>query len=160
MPAGLQLDIEVFGTQILNRRLLRFAGGVSDASLAFEAVARILSAATARNFATSGASGGHPWRALAPATLARKRRLGLDPRILRATGRLYSSLVDATSPDHVQQITTESLRWGSTVDYGKYHQSTRPRAKVPYRPPVAFSENAKRNVVRELQRALIEDALA
>lgn len=159
MP-GPAIDVEVFGETVLRRRLLRMEHGLTDASDAFRAIAGILSRATARNFATRGQSGGHPWPPLKRATIARKRRMGLDTRILRASSRLYDSLVNAQDSEHIEDVGDDFLRWGSAVDYGVFHQSRRPRTRLPFRPPVALSENAKRSAVRELQRAALGERAA
>lgn len=148
-------ELEVFGVPIVRRQLLRFAERASDASGAWIGVMGILSRATRENFATRGAYGGSVWRELKPATRARKARLGLDPRILRATGRLYESLVSETHAEHIRAIGPHEMRWGSTVPYGVYHQSTAPRSVIPYRPPVKLPEVDKRAIVRDLQRSIV-----
>lgn len=152
------VDIEVFGEPVLRRRLLRMADRMTDAREAFRQVVRILERATRRNFSSRGAYGGSPWPALKPATIARKRRLGQDVRILRATGRLFESLVDSSSSDHVESIGREVLRWGSNVAYGVYHQSRRPRRVIPFRPPVRLPEHDRRSAMRELQRSVMGNA--
>lgn len=153
--AGLLAEIEVHGVPIVRRRLLRFADRAMDATSAWEGVARILRRAVGLNFETYGAYGGSPWRALKPATRARKLREGLDPRILRATGRLFESFVNEASPDHIYEPGPQEFRWGSRVPYGVYHQSRAPRTKIPYRPPVRLNEVDRRGVVRELQQTMV-----
>lgn len=169
----MELDIRVFGEQIIRRRFLRLADRLADASPGFRQVAAILRDATAENFATRGVSGGSRWRDLKPETIAAKRRKGQDLRILRATGRLYGSLVGPEAStgrarhdisgafipggrDHVEEIGPDSMRWGSRVPYGVYHQSSAPRRIIPYRPPVRLNERRKREVVKALQRAMVE----
>lgn len=169
--AGWTVEATVFGEQVVRRRFVRFAQRATDASPAFRQVVRILREATIENFATRGVAGGSRWRDLAPATRARKRRLNQDPRILRATGRLYHSLVgvpgstgrsDRTGRfepgvgDHIEQIGPTELKWGSRVPYGVYHQSSAPRRVIPYRPPVRLSERRKREIAKALQRAIVE----
>lgn len=149
------VDLEVFGEPVLRRRLLRIADNVSDARQAFHAVVRILERATRRQFASRGAYGGSPWPALKPATVARKRRLNQDARILRATGRLFESLVNQTASDHIQDIGRQTLRWGSNVAYGVYHQSRKPRHVIPFRPVVRLPEHDRRSAMRELQRSVM-----
>jgi phage gpG-like protein len=168
---GLDLSVAVFGEDVIRRRFNRFAARAQDMSPAFHQVAGILRDATAENFATRGVSGGSRWRDLAPSTRARKARLGLDPRILRETGRLYHSLVgrkgtvgrsDLTgrfqpgSNDHVEEVGPDRLVWGSRVPYGRFHQSSAPRTKIPYRPPVKLNERRKREIAKAMQRALVE----
>jgi phage gpG-like protein len=147
-------DIVVFGEPVIRRRLVRFQNKVTHPVDGLARVARILEEGTRQNFATRGASGGSPWRDLAPSTVARKRREGLDPRILRATGRLYASLV-GHGPDHVESISGGQLTWGSRVPYGVFHQSSGPRTRLPYRPPVRLSQRMRRDAVRAMQQALV-----
>jgi phage gpG-like protein len=173
VPVQAQVEATVFGEDIVRRRFLRFSRAVSDASAAFREIAGILSDSTRQNFESRGVSGGSRWQDLAPATSARKARLGQDPRILRATGRLFASLVGgeaatgrarglggrftAGAGDHVEEITATSLKWGSRVPYGVYHQSSAPRRVIPYRPPVRLNELQRRSVAKALQRAIVED---
>lgn len=64
-----------------------------------------------------------------------KRRGGFSVYpILKRTGRLEGSVTDPTHPDAVNQIINKSiLVIGTTVEYGIYHQSDRPRSKIPLR---------------------------
>lgn len=153
--AGLDVEVEVFGEPVIRRRLLRIADNVTDGREAFRRIVRILRHATERNFDTRGAYGGSYWEDLAPSTLARKRRLNLDLRILRATHRLLDSLLDSTDEEHVEVVGPQELLWGSRVPYGVYHQSRRPRTVIPFRPPVRLPEQDRRSAVRELQRVLM-----
>jgi phage gpG-like protein len=50
------------------------------------------------------------------------------------------------------------MRWGSRVPYGVYHQSSAPRSKIPYRPPVRLSQRRRQEVVKALQRAIVEQS--
>jgi phage gpG-like protein len=149
------VDIEVFGEPVLRRRLMRMHDAVTDAREAFRQVVGILERATRRNFASKGSYGGARWAELKPATLASKRRKGHDLRILRATGRLFASLTQQTHEDHVEDIGRTELRWGSSVEYGVYHQSRKPRTVIPFRPPVRLPESDRRSAMRELQRSVI-----
>lgn len=149
------VDIEVFGEPVLRRRLLRVEDSVTDARQAFRQIVRILERATRRQFASKGAYGGTPWAALKPATLARKRRQNQDTRILRATGALFESLVGETHSAHILDLGRQTLRWGSSIAYGVYHQSRKPRHVIPFRPPVRLPEHDRRSAMRELQRNIM-----
>jgi hypothetical protein len=61
---GWSIEARVFGEEIVNRRLLRFAATTVDASDAFRQIVGILRDATEQNFATRGRSGGSRWRDL------------------------------------------------------------------------------------------------
>lgn len=167
-----EIRLQVFGEDVLRRRLVRVQHGLVDHSGAFREVIGILRASVVQNFRTRGVSGGSRWRDLQPETVAAKVRKGQDVRILRATGRLYGSLVGSEGStgrarsdvggrfipgggDHVEEITPDSLRWGSRVEYGVFHQSSAPRRVIPYRPPVRLQEREKRAIVRALQRGIL-----
>lgn len=149
---GFTVDFSVHGEKVLHRSLLRFADRAEDMRPAWPHVAAIFEGATRRNFQTRGASGGLRWASLSPAYAARTGRKP-DERILRLTGRLFESFF--SGPDHIFESEPDGMRWGSRVDYGKFHQSRRPRRKLPYRPPVNLSENAKREAVRVIHRRLV-----
>jgi phage gpG-like protein len=56
----------------------------------------------------------------------------------------------------VEEVGPDRLVWGSRVPYGVYHQSSAPRTKIPYRPPVKLNERRKREIAKAMQRALVE----
>lgn len=155
MPGGVWLEIEGYGETIVKRQLLRFSDQLMAPAAALETAATILRHAVEEQFDTEGgyASGG--WPALAQSTVDHKAKYDLDPRILRATGTLHASLTRKFDPQHIEHLSVDSLIFGSTVSYGIFHQSSRPRTKIPFRPPIALTEATKRGMVREMQRALM-----
>jgi phage gpG-like protein len=155
VAAGWSIEAKVFGEEIVNRRLLRFAAATVDASDAFRTIVGILRDATEQNFETRGMAGGSRWRDLS-AKYAKRTGRRVDERILRLTDRLYLSLVGGNSGDHVEEIGPTQMRWGSSVPYGVFHQSSAPRSKIPYRPPVRLSQRRRQEVVKALQRAVVE----
>lgn len=149
------IDIEVFGERVLNRRLVRMADRTEDARPAFLLIALILERAMDQNFKTQGAHGGQRWPDLKPSTVAGKRA-SKDSRVranaekvLMATGLLARSL-RSRGRGHVKRLGKTQMRWGSSVPYGVYHQSTAPRRKLPHR-PLRLAEQDKREAVRALQ---------
>lgn len=68
------------------------------------------------------AEGRPPWDALEAATSERKSQLGLDPRILRATGELFEAV---TSPDAwdigMEGSTQAAALLRDTTDHGTFH---------------------------------------
>jgi phage gpG-like protein len=166
-----ELRIDVFGETVVRRRLLRLADRMTDQSEGFREVVRILRGAVEENFRTRGASSGVRWPDLDEQYAARTHRSPSE-RILRLTERLYGSLVGAApgassarglggrfiagAGDHIEEIRPDSLRWGSRVPYGVFHQSTAPRTKIPYRPPVRLQERQKREITKALQRAMMQ----
>lgn len=152
------LSIVADGETIVERRLLRFAENVEHPQAALEVVGDLLRESTQKQFDSEGgyASGG--WKDLAQSTIDQKARLGLDPHILRATDRLMNSLVHKFDPDHIEQTSEDTLIFGSLVPYGIYAQSSQPRTKIPFRPPVAITEADKRTMVKRVQQALLGEA--
>ena len=72
---------------------------------------------------------------LKDATKEDKRRGGFSVYpILARTGRLGDSLTNPTHPDAINQIVNKrTLVIGTGVSYGVFHQSDRPRNKIPLR---------------------------
>lgn len=70
------------------------------------------------NFSSEGSAAGTPWRALAPRTVATRRKLGWagSHPILKRTGKYEASFVNANNSDHIEQISSNS--GGVTIDVG------------------------------------------
>lgn len=86
---------------------------------------------TAQNFTEQG----RPdfWAPLAVSTIKRKARQGLNPNILQATGALLGSIT-------FKELSM-SLAVGTSIPYGKFHQSSLPRkSKLPRRQFLRFQE--------------------
>lgn len=152
----LELTLEAYGETIIKRRLLRFEHGLVDPKEGFEEVAALLRAIVEVQFETEGGHASGGWPKLAESTVKRKARLGQDPHILRATDRLREALTRKFDPEHIERLSEDSLTFGATVPYGIYHQSSRPRTKLPFRPPIALTEGDKRDIVKTFQKSLRE----
>lgn len=61
------------------------------------------------------------------------KRYGFDYPLLVRTGALAASILGPNSKGSVSKITNLSLVFGTSIAYGKYHQSDDPRKKVPLR---------------------------
>lgn len=72
---------------------------------------------------------------LAASTKIQKERAGFSVYpILKRTGRLEGSVTNPQHPDAINQIINKrTLIIGTTVPYGVYHQSDKPRTKIPLR---------------------------
>jgi len=76
-----------------------------------------------RQFATSGAAGGQPWKPLRPATVRLKRAAGRENMgILRHSNRLWASLTKRTGPDVVLNVTRDRYERGTSDPKAVYHQ--------------------------------------
>ncbi len=63
----------------------------------------------------------------------KKREVGFAYPLLVREGRLASFLIDPSDPETVRIITSKSLTLGTSVPYAIYHQSDKPRKKIPQR---------------------------
>ncbi len=148
-----RLVIEERGLAAMDRDLLRFETNLADPVLTLAAIAEGLRLAMTRQFDTQGANSGG-WAPLKQATVDEKVKKGLDPRILRASERLRYSLIRKFDPDHIEQpLSSTSLRFGSRVPYGIYHQTG--TSRMPARPPLALSAADRVMLVKAAQRAII-----
>ena len=87
----------------------------------------------------------------------KNKKLGNKP-ILVATGRLRDSLSGAINNDSIQVIGKKGLIMGTKVYYGVYHQSDKPRSKIPLRKFLFIGPEAPRtapsSITGRLQRWL------
>jgi hypothetical protein len=141
-----KLDITVTGDKIVSRKLLRFADRAMDMSPAWDDVTKRLQAAFERNFAGQGPG----WAPLKPSTIRSRIAQGYAPGpILTRSGDYRrastSGLVTHKSPSELVAIVPEVP--------GKFHQhGTR---QMPAR-PLRLKEGEKRDIIKIIQRALIE----
>lgn len=61
------------------------------------------------------------------------RKFGFDYPLLVRTGALAASLLGPNNKGSVSKVTNLSLTFGTSIAYGKYHQSDEPRRKLPLR---------------------------
>jgi hypothetical protein len=109
-----------FDIEIHDRAAIERVDGMRDRAQNFRPVLRqvgeIIEDGVAKNFATRGGYYGDPWPKLAAATIARKARQGLDPGILRATGKLEAAVAGS-----FERVATKQVRVGTRY----FHQATR-----------------------------------
>jgi len=144
-----RLNVKVTGIPAVRRNLRRMADTALDASSPLLACDEILAAEAEASFARQGPG----WEPLAPATVDDRVRRGYPPApILTRSGRLRRSY--AGGAEHRLHATHDTLEFGSDVDYAAFHQ-TGTRAMPARR--VHISEVGKREVVRVIQRWLVEE---
>lgn len=68
--------------------------------------------------------------------VTKQRQVGFVYPILVKSGRLASSLVNPGDPETIRNISKTGLELGSEVPYLKFHQSDKPRTKIPLRKAV------------------------
>ncbi len=136
-----QLQWNIEGEQQLSRRLRKISTGVSDFSKPFKRSAQHLIGVYTRDvFATKGAVIGEKWARLSPATVAAKARSGFPSDPLIRTGRMrrgFRSLV-----------TSNQATIYNNTQHFKYHQSNKPRRKIPRRVMMKLGINQREQVVK------------
>lgn len=152
----MRIDFDIYGEEQLSRELLRFSAHAGNAQPAFHKIAGDMREQIAEQFSTEGDRGSGGWAPLKETTIAAKAAAGLDPHILQATHSLMESLT-GTGGDHVEEVTDDSLLFGSSIAYGKFHQKG--TSKMDARKPVDFTELDRRGFVRTLQRYIVDGVL-
>ncbi len=151
---GLRLKFEVEGVTLLNRDFSRMGETLSDLTPIWPNVQRGFQKIEASAFKSENARGASgKWKPLSrPYAKQKAQRYGVQP-ILRATGRLESSLTGETS-DTVLFKQKQEFGIGTSLEYAKFHQ--RGGGNLPKRPVIDFSDGQK----RELQKGMQKDILA
>lgn len=153
----MRLSLEVFGEDVINRDLLRFAERAVDARPVWRALATRFEEGEKRQFASEGRWGsGAKWAKLADSTVRQKIAGGFPLQILRRTERLRDSLIGVTG-DTVRVFHPDRMELGSRVEYGRYH--TTGTKRMPRRRPVQLPEREKREWVKILQRFVVTGRL-
>lgn len=151
----MKIEIAGFGEKQMSRRILRVSQYADNTLPIIEAIHRDFLEYEKELFNTEGKSARAGWKPLKPATIKAKAAAGLDPRILHATLTLRRSLTEESDENAVFRASNDGAFMGSSVPYGIYHQSTRPRTKLPRRPPIKLTEAVKIAWIKKVQRYLM-----
>jgi len=143
----MQLDIVVSGDTIVSRKLVRFADRAMDLSPAWPQVKKQLQTAFQRNFDQQGPS----WPHLKASTIRQRIAQGYSPGpILNKTGAYKRG---STAGLVTHGTTSELIALVPSIP-GVFHQKGT-RTPMPAR-PLKLRENEKREIVKTVQRVLIE----
>ncbi len=146
------VSIEVQGEEKLKVALTNMADAIDDLRPYWNEVQQEFYRIEKQAFASEGTSGeSGKWSALSPRyAVVKFKRWGAVP-ILTASGTLRDSLTSETSGSIVRKEKDE-LTVGSSVPYGRYHQSG--TSKMPARPPISLTENNRADLLRKLTKQL------
>lgn len=140
--------------QAFNQKLKNAAKEVGDLRFAMGEIARDWFKSNKAQFSLKG-SGQYP--PLSEKYAERKRRIGGSLPILVGfkpnggrSGRLMDSLTGTPNTDSVLRIGNASLVIGTKVPYGVYHQSDRPRSKIPLRKFLFIGPEAPKSAPSEI----------
>lgn len=99
-------------------------------------------------FESEGAVFGRPWKPLSPTYRDFKRVTFSGRGILQRSGDLRKGWMFVSDD--------KSVTMENTVDYGIYHQSTRPRKKLPRRPLLHIDQARQDYIVDTLRKGMIK----
>ena len=136
-----QLSWKIEGRQELSRNLRGISETMGNWQPAFRKAAKELKDIFSNDvFATRGKAINENWKPLKPSYLAAKRRQGYPPDPLIKTGKMQKSFKSLAKTDHAEV-------WNA-IAYAKYHQSNKPRKKLPRRAMLKLGNDQKALVVR------------
>ena len=165
MAAPVTFVLDVVGIEALVDDIAGMRKRLRNPRPAYSAMANLLERHVRATFVSQGARLGFKWKPLAASTVqARANRWGhyrkspafrAGPRspILTWTGRLRKSFRRG-HPEHVRQVSASGLTWGSSVPYGRFHDSPAPRVgHLPRRQILGFSSQFQEReiLVRPMQ---------
>lgn len=139
MPFQLSWSIE--GEQQLARNLRGVKESMGDWTPAFRKTAKDLQAIFANDvFQTKGKAVDEDWPPLKPTYLAQKRKQGYSDEPLIKTGKMQKAFKSKFKPD--------SAKIWNAIQYSMYHQSNKPRSKLPRRVMMKLGNDQKELVVK------------
>jgi hypothetical protein len=149
----LRMNLTIEGDIVVDRVLQGLEDRAHDVSPAWPKFVEVFQGIEQRAFASEGGSTGAPWKQLAPRTQKERQRLGYGPAhpILQRTTKLMRALT--TGEGAFVSMSPTSLRYilSETVGYFKYHQSNRPRTRLPRRAPVLLTADDRTALVHPIR---------
>lgn len=133
---ALPINFEVVNTEAVNKKLGEVSKNLSDLRPAFALFKQDFYRYEQQLFRLKSPG---KYQDLSPKYKERKvKKYGFAYPILKASGALSKSLLSPTSPGSVAVVKKDFFEIGTNVPYGVYHQSTKPRRKIPHRPFFIF----------------------
>jgi len=143
------LSFNIEGEQQLSRRLRIAADKIKDWTPAFQETAMTLKNIFSREvFESQGAIIEEQWSPLSKAYAYRKAKKYPGKGILEASGKMRAGFMTLYRPD-IAQVWNE-------VEYFKYHQSNKPRTKLPRRVMIKLAEAQRQQVVKIFHKYFIK----
>lgn len=152
----MRFALDTLGVRQIDRELVGISGRITDMGPAMREVLDLIRKVEKQQFDSQGKYGSGGWKPLAPSTVAYKKAYNLDPRILRATGDLFSSMTKRGDSTQIAVPKQDGLVFGTTLEYAQYHQQGR---GVPKRPVVELKEDDRREAIKIIQRYIREDVV-
>jgi len=141
---------QVEGEQQLLRKLQIAQDKVKDWTPAFRKVATVLKKTFSNDvFDTRGRTVDENWPKLSPQYLAEKRKAGYPSQPLVRTGKMKKSFKTLFKSDL-------AAVW-NTAAYFKYHQSNKPRRKIPRRIMMKLAHQQRETIQKIFQKHYLKE---
>ena len=148
------ISLDVDGIVRQHERFERMRDCARDLTPVWEQVHTAFMLEMDQQFRTQGAYFlGAEWTPLSPAYARRKPKPPSPFGILYRSGDLYRSLTSEQADGHVKHLTPTDAVMGSSIEYGKYHQSG--GGKLPQRKILQMRQEFKRFVFRTTMKYLL-----
>lgn len=149
MSTSISWSIE--GDKQVSRKLEGLKNNLKDFRPAFKSASDMLVGIFSKDvFSTKGSVIGETWARLSPMTIRQKVRRGFGAQPLINTGTMQGNFKTIVESD--------SAVIHNSTDYFKYHQSNKPRSKIPRRVMMKIGNSQKVEVVRIFQK-YIQDSV-
>lgn len=147
---GFLISWQVEGEQQLLRKLRISQDKVKDWTPAFRQVASVLKKTFSNDvFQTQGGAINERWQKLSPQYLAAKREAGFSGQPLVRTGKMQKSFKTLFKSDL-------AAVW-NTAAYFKYHQSNKPRRKIPRRVMMKLGSQQREVIQKIFQKHYLKE---
>lgn len=145
----MRLTFEIEGVVEMDRRLRGIQAEMTDWRPAFSETAKYMQKVFANDvFETEGRAIGVRWTPLSRAYAERKAGKYPGKGILEATGTMRDSFETAYAANY-------AAIW-NTAYYFKYHQSKRPRSKIPRRAMMKLGNTQKQVIQKKFHEEMIK----
>lgn len=153
MTVPIRITMVLEGEAIIDRVLAGIEERASNLRPAWPEVVKAFQGIVAKAFATEGSSTGAPWQPLARSTQQQRKRMGFPPAhpILHRTGALERALTLGEGAYASMDAQSLAYRLSGEVDYFKYHQSTKPRTRLPRRAPVLLTADDRTALIHPVR---------
>lgn len=139
------LSWSIEGDKQLSRKLEGIKSNLKDFRPAFKNSSDMLVGIFSKDvFSTKGGIIGETWARLSPMTIKQKVRRGFGTQPLVNTGTMQGSFKTIVESNRAVIF--------NTTDYFKYHQSNKPRSRLPRRVMMKIGNSQKVEVVRIFQK--------
>ena len=134
---------DVLNDKLFQRNIDRALKGLSDLRTPFKMIANDFYKSEMAIFKLQG-PGKYPDFKSEKSKRQKQKEVGFTYPLLKRSGALMDSVTNPAAKGSFLNIQRTFLQIGTTIDYGKYHQSDLPRKKIPQRKFLFVGPEAKR----------------